>query len=446
MDKDLKDCVSKTYADIDQFCEWLKVRKLEFLQKNLSAVCPPKFSFTSSPRFQTLVTCMPYGASSEDKVLIPSMRVDIEANSQMSGSFGKHPILNSPPVSKVIVRGDRYSFEEIILDKTRNLMRDLLRKLLKSTAEAKGNVEQKVEFESIRTPRTKLLLLDVSGSMSDSDMAELKVAVEKLSHTATIKWIAFNDKVVAYGDTAESFNKITSGGGTNYIPVILKAKEVIDSEVVDQVILISDGQPFESVTDILNEAYKLAQPIHTISIGNSGASVMKQISDMTSGEQIIVNDIKELSVDVESKFNVIFSLGLSGEYTFAELMQKVYIPGCAEALHKFVSAQIEVGATNSVNMISRYANDKGMSEWADVADVTCTHAIAVAPRINETKSYVQLVCEKQSEDDLIDKLSEQFVNVDLCAMENVPDLIVSVLVLRPISDIEDLAWANYKKS
>ena len=127
-------------------------------------------------------------------------------------------------------------------------------------------------------------------------------------------------------------------------------------------------------------------------------------------------------------------------------MQKVYIPGCAEALHKFVSAQIEVGATNSVNMISRYANDKGMSEWADVADVTCTHAIAVAPRINETKSYVQLVCEKQSENDLIDKLSEQFVNVDLCAMENVPDLIVSVLVLRPISDIEDLAWANYKKS
>ena len=448
LDANLKECISKTYADIDQFCEWLKVRKLEFLQSNLSAVCPPKFSFTSSPRLQPLVTCMPNGASSEDKIMIPAMRVDVETNAQMSGSFGRHQILSDPPASKVKVKGDGYTFEEILKDKPRNLMRDLICNLLKSTAKAKGNVEEKVEFESIRMPKTKLLLLDVSGSMSESDMTELKVAVEKLSHTATIKWIAFNDKVVACGDSAETFNKINSGGGTNYVPAIVEAKKIIEAEVVDQVILISDGQPIESVNEILTEAYKLAQPIHTISIGGNGASVMKQISDMTSGEQIIVNDIKELSVDVESKFNVIFTLGLSGEYTFAELMQKVYIPGCAESLHKFVSAQIECGATNSVNMITRYASDKGMSEWADVADVTCTHATAVAPRENETKSYVQLVCKKQQQDDLSKKLSEQerFVNVDICVMENVPDLIVSVLVLRPISNIEDLAWVNYRKS
>ena len=403
-------------------------------------------SFTPSPRFQPLVKCMPYGTSTEDKVLIPAMKVDVESNLQMSGTFGRYPILNNPPVSKVIVNGDRYSFEEIIKENSRNLMRDLLCQMLKSTAEARDNVEQQVQFEAIKTPRTKLLLLDVSGSMSDSDMAELKIAVEKLSHTATIKWIAFNDKVVAIGDSAESFNKISSGGGTNYIPAILKAKEIIDAEVVDQVILISDGQPFESVSDIMNEAYKLSQPIHTISIGSSGASVMKQISDMTSGEQIIVTDIKELSVDVESKFNVIFTLGLSGEYTFAELMQKVYIPGCAEALHKFASARIEIGATNSAEMIIKYATDKGMSEWADIADVTCTHAIAVAPRVNETKSCVQMVCEDKCQNDLTDKLSEQFANVYLSKMKNVPDLIVSVMVIRPISGIEDLAWANYKKS
>lgn len=446
LDRDLKECVSKTYADLDQFCEWLKVRKLEFLQSNLSTVTPPEFSFTSSSRFQPLMTCMPYGASSEGKVLIPAMKVDLESDSQMSGSFGKHPVLDNPPVSKIIVRGDRYSFEEIIRDRTSNLIRDLIRQMLKSTAVAKGNVEQHVTFESIRTPRTKLLLLDVSGSMSDNDMRELKEAVNKLSHTATIKWIAFNDGLVATGDSAEDFERISSGGGTNYIPAIKKAKEIIDAEVVDQVIMISDGQPHESVSDIIAEAYKLEQPLHTISIGNSGASVMKQISDMTSGEQIIVSDIKELSVDVESKFNVIFTLGLSGEYTFAELMQKVYIPGCAEALHKYASAQIEIGATNIANVISKCADDKGMSEWADVSDVTCTHAIAVAPRSNETRTYVQMVCENKYQDDIINKFSEQFANVQLCDMVNVPELLVSVLVVRPITDIEDLAWANYKKS
>lgn len=445
LDADLKKCVLKTYSDLDQYCEWLKVRKLEFLQSNLAAVSPPEFSFTPSPRFQPLMTCMPYGASSEGKLLIPAMKVDVNSESQMSGTFGKYPILDNPPVSKVKVNGLGYSFEEILRDNTQNLLRTLIKGLLKSTAAAKGNVEQNVEFESIRTPRTKLLLLDVSGSMSDSDMAELKVAVEKLSHTATVKWIAFNDKVVAYGDSAESFNKINSGGGTNYIPVILKAKEVIDAEVVDQVILISDGMPSESVNDILNEAYKLAQPIHTISIGNSGASVMKQISDMTSGEQIIVNDIKELSVDVESKFNVIFSLGLSGEYTFAELMQKVYIPGCAEALHKFASASMETAVSTIADLIAGYINKRGLREWADVSDVTCTHATAVAARELETINYIQMVC--KSEKDAVkvqETFSEQFRFATMSVMENVPEMMVSVLTMRPLSKITDLQWANYK--
>lgn len=445
LDDELRRCVSRTYADIDKFCEWLKVHKLEFLQRNMSVVSPPEFSFTPSSRFQPLVKCMPYGASNVGRLLVPAMKVDVDTQSDLSGSFGKYPILDNPPVSKVLVRGDGYSFDEIIQDRIRNLQRDLMRQMLKSTAKASGNVELNVNFESIRSPRTKLLLLDVSGSMSDSDMLELKEAVDKLSRTAAIKWIAFNDHVVACGDTPEEFGKIQSDGGTNYIPAILKAKEITDSEVVDQVILISDGQPFESVEEILTEAYKLGQPLHTVSIGSAGASVMKQISDMTSGEQIVVNNLKELSADVESKFNVIFTLGLTGEYTFAELMRKVYIPGCAEALHAFASRQMSTGVTTIGDLICDCANPMGMAEWENVASPSCTHSNAVAPRKSETKTYVQMVCEAKEKDAVADKFSDRFTNVVLDEQKDTPEILVSVLSLRPLTEVTDIMWANYKK-
>lgn len=445
LDADLKKCVDKTYADLDLCCEWLKIHKLDVLQANLSAVAPPEFSFMESPRFQPLMKCMPYGDSTQGRIMIPTTSVTADADASLSGTFCNHPILDKPPVSMVNVRGDHYSFNQIIQEKSQNLLRYLVRQMLKSTAEVRGNVEQKVCFEAIRTPRTKLLLLDVSGSMSDSDMAELKDAVERLSETATIKWIAFNDKVVSTGDSAEEFRKISSDGGTNYIPAIQKAKEIMTDCLIDQVILISDGQPFESVADILKEAYKLEQPVHTISIGNKGASVMKQISDMTSGEQIIVNNIQELSVDVESKFNVIFSLGHDGNYTFAEMMQKVYIPGCAEALHSFASHQMVAGVATIAELIQLCANPQGMAEWAEVADVSCSHNDALSPRVHETRNYIQMVCQSERDAEEVEKkFSEKFSHATISVIGGVPEMLVSVLSMRPLTKITDLQWANYK--
>ncbi len=444
LDADLKKCVLKSYDDIDKYCEWLKIHKLEFLQNKLSAVTPPEFSFTSSARFQPLMKCMPYGTSNDGRVLIPAMRVDVNKESEMSGSFGRYPILDNPPASKVKVKGEQYTFDEIVQDTQRNLLRDLVRNMLQSTANVKNNVEQNVKFEAIRSPRTKLLLLDVSGSMTDSDMRELRLAVEKLAQTATIKWIAFNDKVVSTGDSSDEFNKINSYGGTNYIPALKKAKEISAMTVIDQIILISDGQPFESVSDIVKVAYELEQPVHTISIGTSGASVMKEISDKTSGEQIIVKDLKELSVDVVSKFNVIFTLGFEGEYTFGELMQKVYIPGCAEALHKFASAQLSTGVTTIAELISTCANNNGMSEWKRCSDASCTHSVAIAQKMSDT--YVQMVCGENEKDLVKRKFSETFgVDIKLSDTEGAPEIMVSVLTLRPINAITDIKWAGYDR-
>ena len=444
LDADLKKCIAKTYDDIDKLCEWIKVRKLQFLQEHMSILSPPTFSFVQTARFQPLMKCLPYGASSEDSVLIPAMRIDVNTGTDMSGSFGKHLILDTPPVSKVNIQDDFYSFENIIQDKSQNLIQKLICQLLKSTAMAKNIVEQNVAFERVITSRTKLLLLDVSGSMSSSDMNELKYAVEKLSQTATIKWIAFNDTVVGVGDSSDEFYKIESNGGTNYIPAIKKAKEIIDSTPVDQVILISDGQPFETVSEILAEAYKLDQPLHTISIGDSGANVMKQISDMTSGEQIVVKEIKDLAKDVESTMNVIFTRGLKGEYTFAELMQKVYIPGCAEALHSYVSMRMESGVTTIGKLISECATNEGLREWENVSYPSCTFNNAIAK--NQSKTFIQMVCDDNDSECVKNKfLNAGFENVELVEQKNIPEMIVSVLTLCPLSKFTDLQWANYEE-
>lgn len=442
LNQSLVRCVTKTYEDIDQVIEWIRKYKLEFLQKNLSAVCPPEFSFAPSSRFQPLMKCMPYGEGNEGRVMIPATRVDVGHDSQLSGTFGRYPILSDPPVSKVIIKGDQYSFEEILQTNNDDLLRQLIRDLLRKTAKAAGNVEHNVKFEAIRTPRTKLLLLDVSGSMSDEDMRQLKEAVAKLSMTADIKWIAFNDKVVKVGDTPEEFDSLQSGGGTNYIPAIREAQNICSSTFVDQIILISDGLPFESPADIISAAHGLNQPLHTISIGESGLSVMKQISDATSGEQIIVNDIKELAVEMESKFNTIFTVGISGDYSIGELMQKCYIPGCAEALHAFSASRMTSGVTTIAGLLSDYADEQGMAEWRTAADFTCTHNPAVALRRDEVKTYVQMVCANDEEDEVKSVLGGSFFNPVLSQMETVPEILVSVLTLCPISKIGDLKWVT----
>ena len=439
---DIKVCIDKTYSDIDLIIEWIREQKLKYLQNNLAAVFPPEFSFTSSARFQPLLTCLPYSNGNSGKLLIPASVIDSRSESDLSGSFGRFPILDNPPVSTVSIRGDKYTFDQI-LHSNLPLRQDLLKDLLKTITKAGGNIEKNVKFEAIRADRTKLLLLDVSGSMSENDMKELKSAVSSLAATATIKWIAFNDSVVSVGDTSDEFQKISSGGGTRYIPAIQKAKEIIGSMFVDQVILISDGMPFESLEDIINASEQLNMPLHTISIGTSGASVMKEISARTSGEQIIVDDIKDLTVNLESKFNLIFSVGIRGDYNFGELMQKCYIPGCAEALHKYASEKMNSSITSLVDLVLQCANADGLNEWKDASYPTCTHDTAKAARLRELKSYIHVVFDNDIRQQLdSSKFTQAFSNRLLCNAGSIPEIMISVLSLYPLNGISDLKWGT----
>ena len=167
---------------------------------------------------------------------------------------------------------------------------------------------------------------------------------------------------------------------------------------------------------------------------------MKKISEKTSGEQIIVKDIKDLAINVESKFNQIFTVGLTGEYTFAELMQKCYFSGCAEALHKFASSKMASGASALADLIVQCAGDAGLREWSEVAQETCTHNEAVPVRRHEIKTYVQLSCETASAEQLEKRLCEAFANPVVDNLKDTPEMVVSVLSLCPLNSIYDLKW------
>ena len=267
--------------------------------------------------------------------------------------------------------------------------------------------------------------------------------MSSLASTATIKWIAFNDKVVSVGDSSDEFQNISSGGGTRYIPAIQKAKEIISSMFIDQVILISDGMPFESLGDIIQESEQLNMPLHTISIGTSGASVMKEISARTSGEQIIVDDIKDLAVNLDSKFNLLFNVGITGDYNFGELMQKCYIPGCAEALHKYASEKMNSSITSLVDLVLRYANADGLNEWKDASEPTCTHDNAKAARLRELKSYIHVVFDNDVKDQLQNSgFTNSFSYPRLCNAGSRPEIMISVLSLYPLNGISDLKWGT----
>lgn len=446
LDAEVKRCVGKTYADLDKYCEWLKEHKLELLRDKMFAIQAPRFSFTPSARFQPLLKYV----SREELLLVPNQNAQSAPNAlEYSGSFGVDPILNFPEMDRVVVDGESYTLDAIMQNSDRmyDIRLNLLRGMLKSQANAIGNVQQSVRFENVQRIATKLLLLDVSGSMTASDMVELKKAVNALSRTAAIRWIAFNDKVVADGDSAEEFEKIQSGGGTNYIPALERAKMIIDQEDIDQVILISDGMPFEPIENIVKEAFTLNMPIHTISIGNDGAAVMKTVSDQTSGEQIIVDKLEELSIDVESKFNVIFTIGESGRYNLAQLMQKVYLPGCATAIYDFASSMITSGEASIRDLLQQYANERGMKEWMRAANISCTMNSAIANSNYKTVWGVQLACNNAS--DVVEKIVQENIEgntnqVVIEDMDAIPDIMVSVMTLLQVDLITDITWVNLR--
>ena len=357
-------CLQVTYQELIQYCDWLKANKIDFLKKHLSMISPADFSFVESAVLQPLVKVGTVEANEENTVLIPPVALDAFDDIDFSGSFGHEPLLDfvaSSPMHKIAIEGVGYDVKAVIKDN--KLLAKLVKQLMTARTKIKRSIESEATFLSRNVQGKTLLLLDVSGSMSGQPLEDLKKAVHNLEDSYDVEWIAFDDKVVASSfDDGANIDALSSGGGTNFIPPIEMAVQKVREELYDDVILISDGSPFESTEDILTVAYQLQQPLNTISIGSDGVSVMKQLSDKTNGIQIVVNEVQEI-IHWEGKLQAIVKLGEKGDFSFGELIAKCHIPGCACALHQFVSSRISSQAAALDSLITKYAG-KGLEEWA----------------------------------------------------------------------------------
>ena len=237
-------CLQTTYNEIAEYCKWLQKNKLQFLEEHLSVLSPADFSFEESPVLQPLIKAgkaKPEGE--ENMVLIPPVSVKDISDEQLTGSFGRLPLLDfgsGIPMHKVNINGVDKDIQEVM--KQDITMSDLVKDLMSARASIRQSIEKEATFTSKDMKGKTLLLLDVSGSMSGEKLEDLKKAVRALGDSYNVEWIAFDDKVVASSfDEEADIDSLKAGGGTNYIPALTLAVAKIQEDLYDDVILISDG-------------------------------------------------------------------------------------------------------------------------------------------------------------------------------------------------------------
>ena len=214
------------------------------------------------------------------------------------------------------------------------------------------------------------------------------------------------------------------------------AAQKIREELFDSVILISDGSPFETTEAILTVAQQLQIPLNTISIGNSGASVMKELSDKTGGTQIVVDEVKEI-IRWEGKMQAIVQLGENGEFSFGELLAKCHIPGCARALHDFAAEQVSSEATTLSSLIARYPG-KGLAEWG-------LYAKSGAQRKQTAevldKQYILGVDRQAAENEKFVSCIKKYLEDPTLSEQDAPLMIATLIMCRGIA-LNDFSWAG----
>ena len=302
-----------------------------------------------------------------------------------------------------------------------------------------SGLEKTISFGSSVIASTKLLLLDVSGSMSSQPLEDLKSAVYALQTMAEIQWIAFDDKVVATSFDGTDIASLSAGGGTCYIPAIQEAVKYLSTNYVDQIILVSDGCPFESLESILKEAAALNKPLNTITIGHSAQEIMKQIAEQTGGEQVVVESASEIKRDAKEIFEQL-QAAEGGTFVYSELMQKCRLDGLAQALYDFTNQHVDGIHDKIAELIIVHGNKDGICEWFKFAQPTCT--LAQAARVKTTSTHLMIVGGNQNErlEEYLEKGQIDIKEIGQPAYDL--DMIASVLSYQSV-DLQHFLWACY---
>lgn len=440
-------CVDKTQQEMRQYLKWLRDNKIVWLQNNLSVMAVPDPHFKSNKVFQPLLTNPTVLTTS----LIASKQLILSKETLLfeSGSFGNRPITKNVPTAQVmsVENGAFISLVDLI-EKNKRTVQSLIQKLMRRDEDVIGGKEQAIGFqkhEGSITNRRLLLLLDVSGSMF-GEMNSLKEYVKNLEEIGEIDWIAFDDKVVTTSYDTE-VEELSSGGGTCYIPAIDKAVEWVKSDDYDDVVLLSDGMPFETVEKIVSAANKLNQPLNTIAIGgNAAENVLVEIALNTGGEEVSVDSYDDLKSKEVWNNEILPRLAIlnDGNYTFGELLKHTQIAACARALRKYALKCLETSSVTTPELFIKYLNESGFEEWLSVASQCNTLAPSIEP---VPERYCFATSKKPKVEEMEKALRERCkaVAMDFDSSKDEPEMIVSLLSVRPLVHIGDLQWAASMK-
>jgi len=129
------------------------------------------------------------------------------------------------------------------------------------------------------------ILADISGSMSGDRMAALKEALHKVWRPG-VHGVAFESEI--YDFTERDIDQLSARNSTN----MLDALQAAWDDKADHIILLTDGMPDQSETEILqNVRAHSSTPIDTIGIGDGcNTRLLQEISEITSGRFNSINE------------------------------------------------------------------------------------------------------------------------------------------------------------
>ena len=186
-------------------------------------------------------------------------------------------------------------------------------------------------IEALRKPTHVVFCLDVSGSMYDEGIEELKEAMTyildydqaskdnlQFSEKDKISIVTFNDKVkrvyeTKFGSETEEIigriQNLEASGGTNiYDPTIealaILKKETDDDEYTKTIILMTDGESNNgSYYDVQRYYHKNNEttPIYSITFGYSNESQLRQLAELSNAKVFDgKNGLKKAFAEVRS--------------------------------------------------------------------------------------------------------------------------------------------------
>lgn len=441
--------VQQTYTDYDSFLQWVDKGKFEYLSKALSVLKPSDFSFEETPIFQPLLnyTLAIRGEDNKPGVpLSPVANMSIgEEEIKVSGSFGKLPILGGSPANQIQVDGEQKSLYDLMNENGYSDCQKLCKGLMDQTIDIANYQEKIVKFGGAAICCSKLLLLlDDSGSMSGQAIEDLKKVVLDLQARSEVEWIAFDHDLVSTSFDGGKLEDLNGGGGTCYVPAIKKAASYLCNNYADKVILISDDEPAEDINTILEAAKDLNQPLNTITISNFMDSngvvdIMKEIAENTGGQQVTVESAADINITTTPEIAEMLQSMEGGNLPFYELMRKVHLTACAEALFRYTDKLVEDSHDQIINLIKDYGNKSGIKEWFKASDPTCLLSQTASTR---TVSHLSIVGGFNNSNLLkwIDDLDLEY-NTNADGVETNADMIAFIFSYQVIQ-LSDLAWAG----